>query len=523
MPHRKTLNLLVTAVASVLSRVSGVVTVLIAGWYLTKDDFGVFAIATGVSTLTLFLRGGGSGLLLQTMAPAEFGVLGGAMFRVACLFGAIGGALTLLAIPIAGAQYSDVMLGGTSGLASSLIGLASAALLYQISTFPRAKAAAQFRFEALAVVDIIAAITKLVVAVVCARSGWGPATLGAAQATASGVQLLGCVVISGVSRADLSVQPDWIPSTWKLIKVPLLLSVLITVSTQIDTLVASLFVPVATLGIYFFAANLASAPISLVVGSLKSVLAPYAARARGNPGLERTNLEATFAAGTVFVPLALMMMATVYPSLSHLIWGQKWNDSIWPVIIGAALLIYPTIQGLLEGPVIGLRVWREYLSILAWRVACRAIGAVAAIVVVRWFALDAPATAIALTIGVGVPASVIAFIQIRSLMYRYKMDPQAVDFELHSPTIYAVVGLVATRGVIASVMDSKALLGAAGVWASLLEFVLAFGFFGLIAILLLRLNYLGKLLLLVSLMPAPIRQATYRVLMVKPEAVRGDL
>ncbi len=513
MPQRKILHLLITAVASVLSRVGGMVTILITGWYLSPGEFGVFAIAVGVTMLTLFLRGGGSGLVLQAMAPTEFAAIGGSMMRVAVIFALLGSAFTLLAIPIANSYY------GRDDLASSLIWLAVSTVLFQVGTYPRAKVASEFRFEALAVTDIIASVAKLSVAVLCARGGWGPATLAVAQATASGVQLLGALALARLTPADIRVPRGWMRATWPQIRAPLGLSVLITLSTQIDTLIASLFVPVVTLGVYFFAANLASLPVQMLIGSLKSVLAPYAARARGHRALERANLEATFASGTVFVPLSLMMMAAVYPAFSHLLWGQKWSESVWPVMLGAALLIYPTIQGLLEGPVIGLRQWREYGAILFWRAVCRGFGVAVAIVVVRWFALDGAATAIVLTVGVGLAASIIAYVQIRSLMVRHRIDRRLVDFEMHSPTVYAIVGVVATRGLVDSMLNPDLRVGPIGASESAIELVLSFVIFSAISVALLRFNYLGKLKLLLALAPSPVRVLACRMLMIRADAV----
>ena len=230
-------------------------------------------------------------------------------------------------------------------------------------------------------------------------------------------------------------------------------------------------------------------------------------------------MEATFASGTLFAPLALMLLATIYPSLSRLLWGPKWEASVWPVMLGCALLIYPTIQGLLEGPVMGLRDWREYLSILSWRAASRLLGAIAAIVVVWQLGLPAQGTAVALTIGVGGFASIVAFLQIRSLLRRYGVDQEMVAYEIHSPTIYAVVALVATQGVVVSILDSATAFPMDGRDGAAIECALCFTIFSLIALALLRFAYLGKLRLILAAVPNPLRAVILRVLRIEESTI----
>ena len=513
VPQHKVFNLIVTAIASGLSRLSGLVTVVVAGWFLSEAEFGVYAIATGVTTFTLLLRGGGSGLLLQTMTPKEFADIGGSLARVALTFALVGLCLTALSVRPANAYYQHDDLGST------LMWLAASMFIFQLGTFPRGKVASALRFEKLAFIDIVAAATKLGVAYWCASRGWGAATLAVALAASTSVQTAGALIWADLSPSDFRVAPGWGGRMVTLLKLPLLISILITIAAQIDTFVASFFVPVATLGIYFFAANIATAPVQLVVGAIKSVLAPYAARARGSAKQERAAMEATFASGTLFAPLALMLLATIYPSLSRLLWDSKWEASVWPVMLGCALLIYPTIQGLLEGPVMGLRDWREYFSILSWRAGSRLLGAIAAVVAVWQLALPAQGTAIALTVGVGGFASIVAFFQIRSLLRRYGVDQEMVAFEIHSPTIYAVVALVATHGVVASILDSATALSLSGRGGAAIECALCFTIFSLIALALLRFAYLGKLGLILAAVPNPLRAAILRMLRIQESTI----
>ena len=68
---------------------------MITAWYLTPDDFGVYAIALGITTFTLIMRGGGTGLIYQTMHPEEYAAVGGGLIRLALIFAVLGALFTL--------------------------------------------------------------------------------------------------------------------------------------------------------------------------------------------------------------------------------------------------------------------------------------------------------------------------------------------------------------------------------------------------------------------------------------------
>ncbi len=508
MPHRQIFHLAVVAIASIVSRLSGLATVVVAGWFLTEHDFGVYATALGVTTFTLLLRGGGTGLLLPTLTPKEFAEIGGAAFRTAAMFATIGATLTLAALWPAQSFYRE------EGLATTMLWIAGSMAIMQLGTYPTAKVASHLRFDRLATIEVLAAIAKLGAAYWCASRGWGPATLAVAQTAAVAVQAGGAIICAGLRLEDFRVPPGWLGVMVKHLRLPIVISMLITVALQADAFVASLFVATESLGLYFFAATMAIAPIQLVVGSIKSVLAPYTARARGTSSLERAAMNATFASGTLFVPLGLVMLATIYPSLSVILWGDKWVASQWPVVLGCVLLIYPTIQGLLEGPIIGLRDWREYLSIVSWRAGSKVAGALAAVAVIHAVAAGQTGTAIALTIGVGGLASIVAFMQIQSLLKRYGVDREFVAFEIHSPTVYAIVGLVATYGLVSSIMGSMLRPNFSARGTAMVECALSFVIFGLIALVLLRFAYQAKLRLILAVVPNPLRGIVTRALRV---------
>ncbi|NDG65278.1 MAG: hypothetical protein EBY29_17745, partial [Planctomycetes bacterium] len=337
-------------------------------WYLTPDDFGVYAIALGITTFTLIMRGGGTGLIYQTMRPQEYATVGGGLIRLALIF-AVLGALFTLGAALPAQNYYD-----QKSLAWVLVSMGVLAVFNHLSLYPRAKMSSQLLFKEIAWIDVFTSIVKLATAFLLARAGWGALTFVIAQIFSTFLQIILCSIWAKFERQDFKVQPNWLAPTLAMIKFPFLLSVLITLTEQIDSFIASLFVPLASLGVYYFSVTLAAQPIRLISGTLSSVLAPYAARARDNPYLEKKNISSAFTSSIIFIPLFVLGIAAIYPSLEKIVWGEKWQNSIWPVVCTALFLVYPTVQAVLEGPLVGLRRWKLYLTLLSWRALSKVAG-----------------------------------------------------------------------------------------------------------------------------------------------------
>ncbi len=497
--------------ASAAARFSGLITQFITAWYLTVDEFGLYAIALGITTFTLVLRGGGTGIVYQSMRKDEYAAVGGGLLRTSIVFAVLGALLTTGAAMPAEWYYGQKSLGWL------LLWMAALSLAQQLSFYPRAKMVSNLKFSQLAWIDVLASIAKLAAAFYCAKSGYGAMTFVVAQVVAVLLQIGLTCIWADFQRSDFAVQPHWIQPTIALIRYPLGISIMISLMDQVDSFIASLFVPIASLGVYYFAAQMVSQPMRLLTGTLSGVLAPYGALARGNKRLEDSNVSTAFNAGVIFVPLFVLSIAALYPSLERLIWGAKWQSSIVPVSLTAIFLVYPTIQGVLEGPVLGMRRWGRYFELVSWRTGAKVIGAVVGVIVIKVAELTGPSIAIALVASVGTASSISGYIQTRRLMLESGAPRDSVHYELWATPLYAVLAVVATQGVASSVLDALALGVESPRMVAAIELALSFALYTFISVALLRFAYIQNLKALLFLIPSRPRRLVCRVLVIADE------
>lgn len=504
----KTLSLLITTFASLFSRFTGLLTQVVTAWYLTPDDFGVYAIALGITTFTLIMRGGGTGLIYQTLRPQEYASVGGGLVRIAIIFAFLGALFTLgAALPAAG--YYD-----QKSLAWVLVSMAVLAVFNHLSLYPRAKMASQLLFEQIAWIDVFTSAVKLTVAFLLARNGWGALTFVIAQICSTALQVILCSCWAKFQRDDFKVETNWLAPTLAMIKYPFLLSVMITLTDQVDSFIASLFVPLASLGVYYFSVSLAAQPIRLVAATISSVLAPYAARARDNAMLEKQSVSSAFTSSIIFVPLFVLGIATIYPSLEKILWGEKWQESIWPVVLTSLFLVYPTVQSVLEGPLIGLRRWNLYLNLLSWRALSKVVGVLLAILVIKFYDLRDSSIAITLVLGVGSLGSISAYIQIRRVLWKFKVDREMYVFELFATPLYALLAVIGTEGLVSSILKPLENNSEGFRVQALIEFALSLSIYSVISLVLLRFAYLKRLKIVLILLPTTLRKLLCKLIFI---------
>lgn len=504
LSRSRTINIVVSILASIAARFSGLITQFITAWYLTADEFGLYAIALGITAFTLVMRGGGTGIVFQSMKREEYASVGGGLLRTSIIFATLGALLTSGAAMPAEWYFEQKQLGWL------LLWMAGLSLIQQLSFYPRAKLVSSLRFTTIAWIDVLGAVVKLGTAFYCAKNGYGAMTFVIAQVVAILLQASLTCIWADFHRSDFAVPALWIGPTFALVRYPLGISVMISLMDQVDSFIASLFVPIASLGVYYFSVQMVTQPMRMLTGTIAGVLAPYGALARGNKKLEDANLAAAFNAGIIFAPLFVLSIAAFYPSLERLVWGEKWQHSIWPVMLSAVFLAYPTVQGVVEGPVLGMRRWARYLELLSWRTAAKVIGAFLAIIAVNAFALTGPTIAIALVVGVGATSSISAYIQTRKLMLQSGADRDVVHYELWATPLYAILAVVATHGVTSSIAGS--LTASAGV-----ELAMSVLIYSLISLTLLRFAYINNLKALLFLLPVKARRIVCKLLVINDD------
>ena len=519
MPTHKTSSLFLNSLASLFSRFSGLATQIVMAWFLTPADYGLYAIALGITTFTTMMRGGGTGIVFQTMKLEEFTSIGGGLVRIAVGCGILGTIFTLgMVLP---AQYlypAD----SAKGLGWILFWSAVSFGIYNFSTYPRSKVLSRFKFKQIAVMDSASSLIKLASAYYFASQGYGALSFVLSQLI-SGIVVLGwSLAVAGMERTDFKASPNWLSETYAMMKIPFVMALITSLGGQTDLFFFSFFIPVGALGIYLFTNQMAVQPIQMLSSTLQTVLAPYAARVRGDIDQEDLSARQTFLTGVIFVPLFVMGIAAVYPSLAHFLFASRWNESILTVQFACVFLIYPTVQSLLEAPLMGARRWRITLELYSGRMIGKVAGAAVSIAVLfaAKFIMPIPETQypLILIIGVGLTTTVISFFQIKKVSNQIHVSNITFRYEMYSTPAYSILAAIATSGLATSVVEVFGFSSASIRTEALLELIFCMITYGGVCALLLRFGYVDNLNNVLQLLPNNPRRFIYKALFLEEKS-----
>ncbi len=522
MPAHQTSSIFLNSLASLFSRFSGLATQIIMAWFLTPADYGLYAIALGITTFTTIMRGGGTGLFFQTLKLEEFPTIGGGLLRFAIGCGILGTIFTLAMVLPSSYLYPN---DSTNGLGWILFWSAVGFLVFNVTTYPRAKVLSRLKFKQIAAMDTANALMKLAGAYFFAANGYGALSFVLSQLIGGIVVLAWSLAVAGMERTDFKVSPNWLSDTYTLMKIPFVIALITSLGGQADLFFFSFVIPVGALGVYLFTNQMAVQPVQMLSGTLQAVLAPYAARVRGNIDQEDRSARQTFFTGVIFVPIFVMGVAAVYPSLAQLLFLEKWDVSILPVQCACILLIYPTVQSLLEAPLMGARRWKLTLELFSGRMIGKLGGAALSIAVLFGARFVSPIPEsiypLILIIGVGLSTTVISFFQIKKVSKEIHVSNISFRDEMFLAPAYSILAAIGTSGLASSFVDlfgfSKNSIRA----EALFEFIFCMITYGGVCAILLRVCYVEKLNNLLQLFPGTPRKLFYKALVLeeKPTSV----
>ena len=286
-----------------------------------------------------------------------------------------------------------------------------------------------------------------------------------------------------------------------------------SINTQSNFMLLNFAVPVAVIGVFYFAFQLANQPTMLLTSSLQNVLAPILAKDRGNPKAERKGVQRVFAGAMLFVPITTVATASLFPSVEDMLWNGKWDSAsagLYWLCVGAT---YATVAGMLTGPLLGLRRFREVAAFemakTVGTVGGAALGGV--LVNANLPALNGtmtPVTVICMATGLAMTAPSLA--QLVWIVRRFSVPAgEAVRHMTFGPML-AVLTALAAQSVGHSVRSSFDLPG--GRLGAAVDFATVSIVYGTLILLAVRFTAESTLRDTVSALPMAVRRPITRVL-----------
>lgn len=299
------------AMGAVFSRGMGLAAQIVLGLLLSDHDFGVFAIAIGVSSVLTVLRDGGARQLLISR-PKEHAQLLAPVFWIAIAFAVGTGALLALTAPLAAGADSDV--------ATLLLIIALVQPLSVPGSILSARLQIDLRFGAITAIQSTLALVRFGGAVVLAWRGFG--------ALSFVLPLIPMAFIEWAWAWALTRDHPWFSGPrlhqWRgLLRVSAWAVVGSAGIAAINSgvpVVLGVLVPSGVVGVYFFAQQLVT-QIGIVLGaSLAQVLFPAFTRLLGEPERKRrATLRALRQSMLLASPMCAAMAAIIIP-FESLVW-----------------------------------------------------------------------------------------------------------------------------------------------------------------------------------------------------------
>jgi len=298
---------------------------IVLGWYLSQDDFGVYALAIGLTNILQVCRDGGAAIWLARQPPDEFRENSGPAFWTVVFLAALVTAAMLVVAPLAAGVYQD------RTIAWLILISALATPLEAVSIIPIVDLQVHMRFAELAKLRALNGLVRHGLAVLFAILGFGPFSFVIPVVMVAVIQATILYVIT-------KIQPWRSAPTWNRCRGVLRQSGWALAGTlanavfrQVDYLALGLVATTNVVGIYFFAYQLSIQPILLLSQNLRRIVLPTFSRVQDDPP-RRT--RAALRGITVIAFLSTTVTCWIALSielLERFIWNGLWADATSPV------------------------------------------------------------------------------------------------------------------------------------------------------------------------------------------------
>lgn len=492
-----------------VARASAFASQIVAGYFLTEQQFGTYAIALGIFGLTTLLRGGGAANYMPSIRPEEFDAKAGRFFRWSFAFLITGAVITSVVAALLPELPEKYHL---PGLASVLWVLAGRQAIVPFAQIARMRMIVHLRFKELAKLDIANSVMRLGVTAALAMGGYGPLAFAVPLAVSTLTELIYCGSVAGMKRTDFRWMGMSVREMAMLMGWPIALSLVVSVR-DMNFLFIKAVVPVATVGLIYFAYQLAGQPSMLLSSSLVNVFAPLLARTRGDRSGETAAMQQFFNGTMLFVPTVQFILIACFPSIERLIWDGKWAAASVPVTALAVGFCFHTAASMLVGPMLGLRQFREVAIFEGIRTLSAVLGALLGAVALTMrgpLGLQNASDGAIVSVCLGASMTVVCAGQLVWIMRHWRIPMGETLRTLFYGPMLALLIAIAARSVGESVVTSTTSLTART--EALLESLVCISLYIGISVIAIRFTAESTLREVLVLLPGRIRHPAERML-----------
>ncbi|VAW62703.1 Polysaccharide biosynthesis protein [hydrothermal vent metagenome] len=322
------------SIGTVIAKISSFLSLIVLGWYLSKEEFALYALAYSSSIVFIALRNGGIQQLIIQRGASKYNLTINLYTRYALLFNVLAMFLIFIASPFIVNIYDDDILYILLFVIAVSLPLGTAGLLH------RSKLAIDLRFSDVAKFDAFSSIVRNVSSAILAISGFGvisfilPLIFVALFEWFYGKYKTQVTLLKRKSLSARNFKYIFSSSRWIIMT-----CVAISISLQGDYFIIGLFESKETVGLYFFGFQITIAIAVVISQGMQSVVMPVMSRIKNDVSRQSEAFNKMLVILLICIAYVAFQMCLFSEYFIHFIWAGKWDDTISVVQILSLSLI----------------------------------------------------------------------------------------------------------------------------------------------------------------------------------------
>lgn len=338
---------------TIFGRFLAIIAQVVTGAVLSDGDFGIYATAIGLQTIAGITRGGDAQNYLVTLPPAGRRRRVGTVFWVSMALYLVGVVPILAIAPSQAARFDSPIL--VPLLWVLCIALLTSPLRYVL----RARVNARLDFRKNAIAATIGGVVNYGLMVVLALVLRNPMALAIPVLVGWSAEIAYLWFAARPNRHDFLPRKRFVLPVLHQLRGLIVVAAMTSLWTSGDYFLASLLVPTAVLGVYYFGYQLAVQPGRIFTATLMNVLIPVVRRVANDRARLRSALRRLLGVGGLAIGLMNMGLVASIASLERFLWDGRWSDAVFTVQILSLGLVFSGVVGMLTSSFLAERRYRE--------------------------------------------------------------------------------------------------------------------------------------------------------------------
>ena len=311
---------------TVVSKASSLLSFFVLGWFLSKEEFAIYALAVSSSIIFCSLRNGGLQQIILQRGERGYDLAIGLYFKYALIVNVIGMSLIFLISPVIVKLFeNDIFYDVLAVIALSLV-LGTSGSLYRL------KLAIQLKFSKLAKFDMYSSFIRHGSAILFCLLGFGvfsfvlPLIMVAVFEHLYGNYITRVNLFTPKKINLYKFKKIFRSSKWMILS-----AIFISIGLQGDYFVVGLYESGYIVGIYFFGYQIIASVIAIASKGMQTVILPIITKFKNDSDRQAKAYIKMLMILTVSITLIAIHICLFAPQVINFLWNGKWDEAI-PVV-----------------------------------------------------------------------------------------------------------------------------------------------------------------------------------------------